>query len=37
MPLFLFEQRVAITFLEYDGIREKDRDSANGEYVCHLV
>ena len=37
MPLFLFQQRVFITFLEYARMGEKDRDSANGEYVCHLV
>ena len=37
MPLFLFLQHVSITFLEYDRIGEKDRDPANGEYVCHLV
>ena len=37
MPFFLFQQRVSITFLEYDPIGEKDRDSANGKYVCHFV
>ena len=30
MPLFLLQQRVSKTFLEYDRIGEKERDSPNG-------
>ena len=37
MPLFLFQKRVSISFLEYDRIGEKDRDFRNVEYVCHFV